>query len=249
MTNDNLNSSLKPGQSMAAKVVGLSNLFAMAIVVFGNYRLLNPLIVRGSAAETARNILAHPTQLRAALACFLVYSGSVVVLTTALYIILKPVNRGLALAGALFRLVFAGFWLLTALNLLTALRLIGTASYLRALEPERLQALARVQIAGTFDDYYVGLPFAAAATVCSYLWLRSAYIPKAWAVFGLVSSGWCLVCAFAFLVFPDFGKSVNPYWFDTPMAMFELGLSFWLLLRGLNSTPVAAANPFQADAV
>jgi len=33
---------------------------------------------------------------------------------SALYVILAPVNRGLALAGALFRLVFAMLWLIAA---------------------------------------------------------------------------------------------------------------------------------------
>ena len=81
--------------------------------------------------------------------------------------------------GALFRLMFALLWLLTTLNLLGALRLIGTASYLQVFDADHLQVLARLQIAANFDDYYVGLPFfGLAATICSYLWLRSGYIPK-----------------------------------------------------------------------
>src|SRR6266446_10839795 len=121
-------------QRLAAKVAGISGLLSFAIVVFGNYALLGPLIVAGNAAETARNIVAHQTQVRVALTCFLIYSASVVVLLTALYVILKPVDRILALLGALFRLVFALLWLLAPLNLLGALRLLGTASYLQVFE-------------------------------------------------------------------------------------------------------------------
>ncbi|HEX7515686.1 MAG TPA: DUF4386 domain-containing protein [Chthoniobacterales bacterium] len=223
-------------QRTAAKVAGISSLIAMAIVVFANYGLLNPLVVSGNPAETARNILAHETQFRITVTCFLVYSASVVVLLAALYVILKPVNRGLALVGALFRLVFALLWLLTTLNLLGALRLLGSASYLQVFEPDRLQALARLCLAANFDDYYVGLPFfALASTVCSYLWLKSKYIPKGLAAFGVISSAWCVLCAFVFLIFPGFGKPVNPYWFDSPMALFEMALSFWLLFKGLRS--------------
>src|SRR5206468_3665638 len=84
--------------------------------------------------------------------------------------------------------------------LLSPLRLLGTASYLQVFEADRLQALARLQIAANFDDYYIGLPFfGLAATVCSYLWLKSGYIPKALAAFGLISSAWCVICAFVFL--------------------------------------------------
>jgi hypothetical protein len=229
-------STIDDSQRTAAKVAGLSCLVTMAIVVAANYGLLNPLIVPGDAAETARNIVAHERQFRIAVTCFLIYSAGVVVLLTALYVILRPVNRGLALVGALFRLVFALLWLLTALNMLGALRLLGSASYLQAFEADRLQALARLYLAANFDAYYVGLPFfGLAATVCSYLWFKSGYIPKGLAVFGVISSAWCVICAFIFLIFPHFNKIVNDYWFDSPMAIFEMVLSFWLLFKGIRA--------------
>jgi hypothetical protein len=223
-------------QRTAAKVAGVAGLLAFILVVFGNYVLLDPLIVPRNAADTARNILAHQTQFRVALTCFIAYGIGSVVLLTALYVILAPVNRGLALTGALFRLVFAILWLIAPLNSLAALRLLGDATYLKVFEPDRLQALARVQLAGSFDDYYVGLPFfGLAATVCAYLWLKSNYIPRGLSIFGVIASAWCVLCAFLFLIFPHFNKIVNDYIFDSPMALFELIVSFWLLLKGLKS--------------
>src|SRR6266446_4433366 len=227
-------------QRTAAKVAGISSLLTVAIVVFANYVLLNPLIVPGNAVETARNIVAHETQFRITAVCFLIYSAGVVVLLTALYLILRPVNRGLALVAALFRLVFALLWLLTTLNMLGALRLLGSATYLQVFEADRLQALARLHIGANFDDYYVGLPFfGLAATVCAYLWLKSNYIPKGLAAFGVISSAWCVICAFVFLIFPHFNKIVNDYWFDSPMAIFEIVVSFWLLFKGLRASGIA----------
>ncbi|PYL12246.1 MAG: hypothetical protein DMF43_08995 [Verrucomicrobia bacterium] len=234
-------------QRTAAKVAGISGLLTVAIVVFANYVLLNPLIVPGNAVETARNIVAHETQFRITAVCFLIYSAGVVVLLAALYLILRPVNQGLALVGALFRLVFALLWLLTTLNMLGALRHLGSASYLQVFEADRLQTLARLHLAANFDDYYAGLPFfGLAATVCSYLWLKSDYIPKSLSIFGLISSAWCVVCALVFLIFPHFNKTVNDYWFDSPMALFELALSLWLLFKGLklseSGEPVSARS-------
>jgi Domain of unknown function (DUF4386) len=164
------------------------------------------------------------------------YGACVVVLLAALYVILKPVDRILALIGAIFRLVFAVLWLLSTLNLLSALRLLGSANYLQVFEANHLQSLARLQIAANFDDYYVGLPFfALAATLCGYLWFKSGYIPRSLAAFGVIASAWCVICAFIFLVFPSFEKTVNGYWFDSPMAIFELAVSFWLLFKGLKT--------------
>jgi hypothetical protein len=225
-------------QRTAAKIAGAVGLLAFALVVFGNYVLLEPLLVPGNAADTARNILAHQTQFRVALTCFIAYGVGAVVLLTALYTILAPINRGLALAAALFRLVFALLWLIAPINSLGALRLLSDANYLQVFEPERLQALSRLQIAASFDDYYVGLPFfGLAATACAYLWLKSRYIPRGLSIFGLIASAWCVLCAFIYLIFPNFNKIVNDYIFDSPMALFELIVSFWLLFKGLK--PIA----------
>jgi hypothetical protein len=229
-------------QRTAAKVVGIAGICAFVLVVFGNYVLLEPLIVPRNAVDTARNILAHQTQFRLGLTCFVAYGVGSVVLLTALYVILASINRGLALAGALFRLVFAMLWLVAPLNMLAALRLLGDANYLQVFEPDRLQVLARLQLGGSFDDYYVGLPFfGLAATVCAWLWLKSGYIPKGLSIFGVIASAWCVLCAFVYLIFPTFNKVVNDYIFDSPMAIFELVVSFWLLFKGLqpSRTPTA----------
>jgi hypothetical protein len=223
-------------QRTAAKIAGWSYLLSFAAVVFANYALLGPLIIPRNAVETAQNILAHPTQFRVALTLFLTDSVGAVVLAAALYVILKPINHYLALLGALFRLAFAMSWLLSAINLLGALRLLGSTPYLQVFEADRLQVLARLTIAATFDDYYVGLPFfGLAATVCAYLWIKSNYIPRGLAIYGFVASAWCVLCAVVYLIFPEFNKIVNDYIFDSPMALFELAVSVWLLVKGLKS--------------
>ena len=226
---------IENSQRAAAKVAGWSYLLSFAIVVFANFALLGPLVVPRNAVDTARNILAHETQFRIALTLFLTYSVGAIVLAGALYIILKPINQGLALLGTLFRLVFAISWLLSAIHSLGALRWLGSVPYLQTFEPDRLQVLARVTMAATFDDYYVGLPFfGLAATVCAWLWLKSRYIPRGLSIYGVIASAWCVLCAIVYLILPNFNKIVNDWWFDFPMAIFELVLSFWLLFKGLS---------------
>ncbi len=229
-------------QRRAARVAGIALLFATAVVVFGEFYVSGNLVVRGDAAQTARNVLAHETLFRITIACNVIYVASILVLTTALYVILQPVHRGLAMIAALCRFVFALMWGLTALNMLGALRFLGDANYLAAFSADQLQTLARVHIAANFDAYYVGLPFfGLASTICSWLWFKSRYVPRALAAFGVVASAWCVACGFVFIVFPHFNKIVNDWWFDTPMALFELAISFWLLFRGLR--PLGPTGP------
>ena len=221
-------------QRKAARVAGFAFLSAMAIVVLANYGISFRLSVPGNAAETARNILANETLFRLNIACNLIYAANLVVLLAALYVILKPVNRNLALVAAFCRLVVVLMWAVGALNSLGALRLLADAAYLPVFRPDQLQTLARLQLAAGYDAYYVGLPFwGLASTVCSFLWFKSRYIPRALAGFGAISSAWCVICALAFIVFPNFDKTVGASWFDLPMVIFEMALGLWLLLKGL----------------
>ena len=231
-------------QRQAAKVAGFTLLFGMAIVVFGNFYVGANLVVPGNAVETARNILAHETRFRLSMACNLLHVASVAVLLAALYVILEPVNRCLAMAAAFCRAIFAMTWAVTGLNMLGALRLLGDAPYLKVFGGDQLQALARLHFPiGNFDAYYVGLPFfALASTICSYLWFKSRYIPRALAGFGVIASAWCVLCAFLYLVFPGFGDSVNIWWFDTPMALFEVATGVWLLFKGLGPRAISAGT-------
>lgn len=234
-------STIDESQRTAARIAGFACLISFVTVVAVNFGIFARLMVRGNPAETARNILAHETLFRIGITGDVVYCVGVVVLLAALYVILKPVSQNLALFAAFGRLVHGLTWLLVAINLFTALRLLSDADFARAFGPDQLPVLARLYLSG-FDAYYVGLLFwGLGATVGSYLWFKSNYIPRALAAFGVISSAWCAACTFVFYIFPNFSKVVNLWWFDLPMAIFELALSFWLLFKGLQ--PSGAAEP------
>jgi uncharacterized protein DUF4386 len=224
---------INESQRKAARIAGLAFPISFASVVAVNFGILFRLIGSGNPTEIARNILAHETLFRIGAVGDMVYCLGVVVLLAALYVILRPVSQTLALLAALGRLFHAFTYLLVAINLLTALRLLSGADYSHAFGPDQLPVVARLYLSG-FDQYYVGLLFwALGATVGSYLWFKSNYIPKAMAAIGVLSSAWCAACIVILLVFPGFRSVVNWWWYDSPMGIFELTLSFWLLFKGL----------------
>ncbi|MGH9929929.1 MAG: DUF4386 domain-containing protein [Pyrinomonadaceae bacterium] len=97
-----------------------------------------------------------------------------------------------------------------------------------------------MHLSSGYDAYYIGLPFwGLASTIGSYLLFRSRYIPRALAGFGVISSVWCVFCAFAFIVFPRFDATVNAWAFDMPIFLFEMALGLWLLFKGLSPTGLA----------
>jgi len=229
-------------QRTAARVAGLAYLVAMAIVVTGNFALRGRLLVAGDPAATMRNIAGAERLFRASLAFDLSYCVGVVVVVAALYVVLRPASRHLALLAALCRFVFALLWVLVALVLLAVLLLSTDADVGRKLGSEPSQALVRLLMRGTGDLYYGGLLFwSLGATICSWLWLRSRYIPSAVALVGLVSSAWCALCTIWYIVNPAFAGVVNLWWFDSPMVLFELAVSIWLLIKGLPRPAGSAA--------
>ena len=103
--------------------------------------------------------------------------------------------------------------------------------------------LARLYLSGS-DQYYVGLLcWSLGATVGAYVFLKSGYVPRSVAAFGIVAGAWCAACTVALFVFPGFPKVVNLWLFDSPMVLFEIGLSVLLLVRGLRATRMPKHQP------
>jgi hypothetical protein len=220
--------------------VGLAYLLALPPAIFAEFVVLGRL-VSSDAAETARNIVAHERLFRLGIASNLGVFALDVVLIAALYVTLKPVHRGLALLALLWRMIETMALVGTTLNDFAVLRLLGGAGYLHALEPDRLQALARLAISAHGAAYQVGLIFAGlGSTVFCWLWLRSGYLPKALAAWGILASALMGACAFTFIVFPEAEKVVSLVYYGTPIFTFELTAGLWLTIRGIRPRAAVA---------
>lgn len=234
---------ISDSQRKAAKIVAITFLLSFAIVVAVNFGIIARVTVADDPAQTARNVLAHETFFRLGIAGNLLYAIGVFVLSAAFFVVLKPVDQTLALLASIGRLLHGITWLLLSVNLFTALRLLGRPEYAEAFSPRQLPALARLFLSG-FDQYYVGLLFwSLGGAVGAYLWFRSRYVPRALAFFGVVASEWCAACTVALFIFKDFDKVVNLWFFDVPMVLFEIALSFVLLFRGLRPSSPVALDP------
>lgn len=162
------------------------------------------------------------------------YCVGVAVVTAAFYVILRPFGATTALVAAVSRALFAGIWIVATSELFDTMRLVSGAGDLRVFSAEQLQALASLPLSLRWDHYYTGLLFWGVSTALfSYLWLRSRHIPRAFAVVGIVSGGWAALCAFVFIADPAFANTVSLWWFDTPLAIFELTLSVVLVVKPL----------------
>src|SRR3989475_7026265 len=122
---------IEESQRKAAKVVGFSYLFALPPAIFAEFYVLGRLLVYNNAVDTARNILAHERLFRLGTASNLTAFAIDIVLITALYMVLKSVNRNLALLAGFWGLVETAIFVVTLLNEFVTLRLLIDADYLR----------------------------------------------------------------------------------------------------------------------
>ena len=225
------NKSIIASQSKAAKVAGFMYLIGMAVSIFVELYLRGSLIVRGNALETADKIMAHETQFRVAIVLDLLTYVSVVLLVWALYILLKPVNKNLALLATFLRLAEVSFFCVILLGNFVVLHVLSNENYLRTFETGQLQALSRLVLLTRGDAYTIGFSLLGmGSTVFSYLLLKSNYVPKLLAGWGIFSS-LLLVLGFITVIFPELRKVVLPS--QMPMFIYEVGLGFWFLVKGV----------------
>jgi hypothetical protein len=227
-------------QRTAAKVAGSIYLIAMATSMFAELYLRDSMIVARDAVQTALNIVASERFFRISSVIHLLTFATDAVMAVALYTILKPVNRSLALLAAFWRLANCAILSVAVLNDFAALRFLADTEYLRAFDTRQLQVLARVFLSIGAAGFQLGFVFLGlGSTAFSYLWLKSGYIPRPLAGWGIFAS---LVLAFgtvAILIFPTLGVIGLSYM--APMFFYEVGLGLWLLVKGLREPAALAA--------
>lgn len=219
-------------QRKAARIVGFTYLLALVPSVFAEFYVRGNLI-SDDAAQTAQNITVHEELFRLGIAANLTTFAVDVVLIAALYVVLRPVSRNLALLAAFWRMLETAFLGVSALNDFDVLRLLSGADYLRALEADRLHALARLSVGAHGAAYQLGLFFFGfGSTVFCCLWFKSNYIPRALAVWGVFASALVGISAYLFIVSPRLFSIGSSAWY-APIFFFELTIGFWLLVKGI----------------
>jgi len=94
--------------------------------------LLEPLIVGDDAIQSAANIADSETGFRLAISSLLVVAGLDVVVAWALFRFLDPESSGLSMLAALFRVVYAGIFVVAIAQLVGILRLLPEAEEMPA---------------------------------------------------------------------------------------------------------------------
>jgi hypothetical protein len=226
-------------QRVLAKIVGFLYLFTNATAIFA-FSVRGKLIATRDAVQTAANIVASERLFRLAIAAELITVVGVLVLVWGLYVILRPVDRNIVWLATFFRLG-ENFVLALATLLELAILALVKSAVLSGQQPLLVNEV--VHLYG--DAFNIGFVFLGlGSTLFSYLWLKSGYIPRLLAGWGIFASLVMALMSLAIIVFPTLSKLGITYMM--PMGLYECGLGFWLLIKGIQTLPPKIA-PAVAD--
>jgi hypothetical protein len=152
-------------------------IFILTTVLASNFR--GNIIIPGDAVATANNIVASQGLFRVAFVTELVSAVFFVLAAWALYVLLKPVNKNLALLFLLLNLGGVAFECLNTLNLYAALQFLSGTNYLSVFQTGQLQAMAMSSLDLYTNGFLiVQIFFSAWLIPLGYLVYKSGFLPK-----------------------------------------------------------------------
>ncbi|MDD5065783.1 MAG: DUF4386 domain-containing protein, partial [bacterium] len=105
-------------QRKAALIAGLGLLIMTIAAIFADFNVFQKLIIPADANATINNIKANETLFRIGIGSFLIVIICDIIVAWALYIFLRPINKGLSMLTAWFRLVYAVIFSVALVNYL-----------------------------------------------------------------------------------------------------------------------------------
>jgi hypothetical protein len=221
-----------------ARIAGLLYLVIIVTAGFSEGYVRASLLVPGDAAATAANVLASEGLFRLGIVSDLVAFSADAVVAVLLYVLLRPVNRTLALAAATLRLIaHPAIASINLLNQYAALLLLTEGAYLTAFEPAQLQALALFFLDAHGYGYLVaGVFFGLHLLVLGYLLYRSDRFPAALGVLVVVAAVGYLIESLTFFLLPGYEPIATSIVLLTAVVG-EVSLALYLLVRGVRSRP------------
>jgi len=224
----------------AARVAGAVYLSLVLTAPFSLLYVPGKLIVRGNAAATASNILAHETLFRLCIVSELLSSVIFICLGLALYRLLSGVNKTWAGAMLALVLVSAAVGFLNVLNYVAALTLIHGTDFLGAFETPQRYALGMLFLrlhgqGEMMNEIFWGLwlfPF-------GLLVFRSGFLPRFLGVWLMLACFVWVALSLTALLFPPYYEAA--FKMAQPVLFAELAIMLWLLIKGARVPALSGA--------
>jgi len=231
-----INRTAETSLSKTARITGFMFLLSLMVPLLNWIFVLSKFIAAKNAIDAAHNILANEFLFRIGIINDLITSAVAVVLALALYIILKSVNKNLALLALLLKLTEAILWAVIALSNFIALLILNGQASLTVFEPQQVQALVGLFLNARSSLSAIPMVFLGLnLVVFLYLLFKSKYVPRILAGFGILSYALIFIYALITILSPNYAAIMIIQiicW--APSCLFEVIIGLWLLIKGVN---------------
>jgi hypothetical protein len=192
-------------------------------------------------AATARSMMASEGLFRIGFVSFLLTAVFFLLSAWALSVLLRPVNRDLAVLFVLLNLGGVAIWCVSQLCELAALLLLSGADYLRAFQPDQLQALAMLFLSLYQNGFMIAqLPLNLWLFPLGYLVFKSGFLPKILGILLIADGVAMLIWFFQFFFFPGY-EVVSTVGLAVGLIA-EGSLCLWLLIKGTKDQKPASVE-------
>lgn len=214
-----------------ARVTGFAMLLSIVFGALGEAYLPGKIIVSGDAAATAANILGHPTLFRMAFATYLVEGFCDIILCVLWYVVLKPVNRNLALVSAFVGVVSMVTFAIAEASYWASSLIVQDAGGMSAFTSEQRNAMAylSLRISTMIASLFIGF-YGTASAIRGYLIARSGYLPRVLGVLLMIGGAGFFLNGLAYILAPRYDSFV----LLLPMAVAGIPLALWLVVKGVD---------------
>ena len=198
---------------------------------FGEAYVPSRLIISGDAAATAKNIRAFDALFRWSFAAYLVEAVCDIGLALLFYVLLKPIQKHVALLAAFFGILSTALFAVAELFYFSASPILAGGESLKGLTPDQINTLALLALrmygygGGIFMVFY-----GVATGLRGWLIFRSGYLPRLLGILLMLAGVGFVVKNFALVLAPAYASDV----LLLPMFLAVLSLAGWLLVKGVD---------------
>ena len=184
------------------------------------------------APVTVNHIMAHESQFRIGFVISLFSYVFFLLAAWYLYVLLKPVDKNMALLFLLLNLGGFAILVLSHLNLFSSLLLLSGADYLKVFQPDQLQAQAMLFVNLYKNGSTIAqIPYGIWLFPLGYLVFKSGFLPKILGILLIVDGFGLLIYVCQRFLLPGFIIISYPCLVISFIA--EISLSLWLFIKGV----------------
>lgn len=217
-----------------ARVGGILYLLIIILGAIGQIGIREQIITT-DASSTYQNIVNSSTVWRMGITGDILMHLLDIPLMVVLYMLLKSVNKNIALLGVLFNIIQTSVLVVNKLTLIIPLIIIGNTEYAKAFSLEQISS--QIYLLTDIHDYGFGLGlifFGFACLTYGYLIYNSNYFPNILGIMVAIAGICYIINSLVLILAPQYSGDIFQILIFSLIG--ELSFALWLITKGIKTS-------------